>query len=62
MCLYVAVLLTMILAGAVRAQTGNVVTGQYNNSRTAANIYETTLKPSNVSASTFMPNHFTFTV
>ena len=53
MCLYVAVLLTMILAGAVRAQTGNVVTGQYNNSRTAANIYETTLKPSNVSASTF---------
>ena len=48
-----ALLLPMILAGAVRAQTGNVLTGQYNNSRTAANLHETTLTPANVSSNTF---------
>ena len=43
----------MTLAGALPAQTANVVTGQYNNSRTAANINETILTPSNVSPTTF---------
>jgi len=37
----------------VRAQIADVVTGQYNNSRTAANTHETALTPSNLSASTF---------
>ena len=52
-CPCTALLLPIILAGAVHAQTGNVLTGQYNNSRTAANLHETTLAPANVSSSTF---------
>ncbi len=48
-----ALLLPIILAGAVRAQVANVLTGQYNNARTSANLSETTLTPANVSTATF---------
>jgi len=48
-----ALLLLAILAQPAHPQTGDVLTGQYNNSRTGANLHETTLTPSNVSASTF---------
>jgi len=50
--LLVTVLLTAILPCPARAQTP-VLTGQYNNYRTGANLSETTLTPANVSASTF---------
>src|ERR1035438_238702 len=52
-CSYTPLFVLMTLAGALPAQTANVVTGQYNNSRTAANINETILTPSNVSPATF---------
>lgn len=52
-CHYTALLLPVILAGSVRGQTGNVVTGQYNNSRTSANLHETILTPANVAPNTF---------
>ncbi|MGA2736085.1 MAG: hypothetical protein ABSG65_01405 [Bryobacteraceae bacterium] len=42
----------MILPRAARAQTP-VLTGQYNNYRTGANLNETTLTPSNVTAASF---------
>jgi hypothetical protein len=48
-----ALLLPTILACPVLAQTSNVVTGQYNNSRTSANTHEATLTPLNVSVKTF---------
>jgi hypothetical protein len=50
----VAILLTLILPGAVYAQGATaVLMGQYNNSRTGANMNETILTPANVSAATF---------
>jgi hypothetical protein len=50
----VAIFVTLILPCAARAQSPTaVLTGQYNNYRTGANLAETTLTPSNVSASTF---------
>ena len=50
----VAVLLTLILPCAARAQNSTaVLTGQYNSYRTGANVSETTLTPSNVSPGTF---------
>jgi hypothetical protein len=53
-CRGVAIFLTLILPCVVRAQTSAaVLTGQYNNSRTAANLNETTLTPANVTAATF---------
>ena len=48
-----ALLLPLILASPVLPQTSDVLTGQYNNSRTSANLHETTLTPVNVSANTF---------
>jgi hypothetical protein len=45
--------LMAILPCAARAQTGAVLTGEYNNYRTGANLAETTLTPSNVTASSF---------
>lgn len=49
-----AILLTLISICAARAQSPTaVLTGQYNHSRTGANLQETTLTPSNVSAGTF---------
>jgi hypothetical protein len=50
---YIALLLPIVLAGVGRAQVADVLTGQYNNARTAANLAETTLTPANVSPSTF---------
>jgi len=53
-CCGVVFVLSSILPFAVRAQSSvAVLTGQYNNSRTGANLNETTLAPSNVSAGTF---------
>jgi hypothetical protein len=49
-----AIFLTLISICAARAQSPTaVLTGQYNHSRTGANLQETTLTPSNVSAGTF---------
>ena len=39
--------------GRDQAQTSEALTGHYNNSRNSANLHETILTPSNVSASTF---------
>ena len=52
-CGCVAVFLASILPCAALAQSTAVLTGQYNHSRTGANLQETTLTPSNVSAGTF---------
>ena len=53
-CGGVAVLLTLILPCFASAQSPiAVLTGQYNRFRTSANLNETTLAPSNVSASSF---------
>src|SRR5579862_8258059 len=50
----VTTILSLILLCPARAQSSPaVLTGQYNNSRTAANLNETTLTPSNVSPGTF---------
>jgi hypothetical protein len=50
----VAVFLALIVPCAARAQGSTaVLMGQYNNSRTGANLSETTLTPSNVLAGTF---------
>jgi len=50
----VAICLTFILQCAAWAQSSTaVLMGQYNNSRTGANLSETTLTPSNVTAGTF---------
>jgi hypothetical protein len=46
-------LLLLTLTGPLLSQTVDVLTGQYNNSRTSANLHETILTPSNVSANTF---------
>src|SRR6202050_270955 len=50
----VAIFLTLILPCAARAQSAPaVLMGQYNNSRTGANLNETILTPSNVVAGSF---------
>ena len=50
----IAILFTLILPCAALAQSAPaVLMGQYNNSRTGANLNETTLTPSNVLAGTF---------
>jgi hypothetical protein len=50
----VAICLTLILQCAAGAQSStSVLMGQYNNSRTGANLSEATLTPSNVTAGTF---------
>lgn len=50
---FCAALLVVVWAAASRAQTSNVVTGQYNNSRNGANLGETVLTPSTVSPDAF---------
>ena len=50
----VAILITLVLPHASPAQSpAAVLTGQYNDSRTGANLSETTLTPANVKSSTF---------
>jgi len=48
-----AFILPLLLTCPVLAQTSNVLTGQYNNSRSGANLHETILTPAAVSATTF---------